>query len=152
MQPNSLAVPYCEQAPKNAELNGLFQCQYVGANQNEFVGGLAVGVPGTIPFGHQAALNPLGSCPANPSGPIADGTQLYDITTNPQAPGGSVASAPAASSTPAPVSSMSSYSNTSMPAAAAPATGGFKLANGQAAQKLNAQFATLTPDSACTGM
>ncbi|KAH9847611.1 hypothetical protein C2E23DRAFT_787249 [Lenzites betulinus] len=81
--PNSLAVPYCQQAPKNAELNGLFQCQYQGANQSSFVGGLTVGAVGTIPFGHSAPLSPLGSCPANPSGPIADGSQLTDITSDP---------------------------------------------------------------------
>lgn len=81
--PNSVAVPYCQTAPKNSELNGLFQCQYQGADQKNFVGGLALGSPGTIPFGMTAALNPLGSCKANPSGPIADGTQLVDLTQDP---------------------------------------------------------------------
>lgn len=82
-QPNSVAVPYCQQAPKNSELNGLFQCQFQGANQQTFVGGLAVGAPGTIPFGHTTPLSPAGSCAANPSGPIADGSQLTDITSDP---------------------------------------------------------------------
>jgi len=81
--PNSVSVPYCQQAPKNAELNGLFQCQFQGDNAQTFVGGLAVGQPGTIPFGMSSALSPAGSCPANPSGPIADGTQLVDLTQDP---------------------------------------------------------------------
>lgn len=166
VQPNSVAVPYCQQAPRNAELNGLFQCQFAGANQKLFVGGLAVGAQGTIPFGHNAPLSPLGSCPANPEGPIPDGQQLSDITTNPNAPGGSAASAsaPPANSSSAAASSPAAPATNSVPApipsaasppanvAAAPAAGGFQLANGQAAQKLNAQFATLTANSSCTGM
>ena len=32
-QPTSQAVPYCQQAPKNPELNGLFQCQFQGADE-----------------------------------------------------------------------------------------------------------------------
>jgi len=161
--PNSVAVPYCQQAPKNTELNGLFQCQFAGANQKQFVGGLSAGDPGTIPHGQKTPPSPLGSCPANPSGPIADGQQLSDITTNPNAPSGSVASAsgpPAASSSVAPSAAPTDNSTPEpMPsitcapatvAATAPAAGGFKLANGQAAQKLNAQFATLTANSPCT--
>lgn len=84
-QPTSQSVPYCQQAPKNPELKGLFQCQFASADPNTFVGGLAIGKPGTIPPGHSAPLSPAGSCPANPQGPIADGTQLSDITQNPGA-------------------------------------------------------------------
>ena len=76
-------MPYCQSAPKNAELDGLFQCQFEGANQKTFVGGLALGAAGTIPFGHSAPLAVLGSCPANTAGPIADGTQLTDVTQDP---------------------------------------------------------------------
>jgi len=166
IQPTSQAVPYCQQAPRNAELNGLFQCQFAGANQKQFVGGLTVGAPGTIPFGHKVALNPLGSCPANPSGPIPDGKQLSDITTNSNAPDGSGASASAPAAAPSSVASSAANPAdnsvpTSTPSAtmahpnrsdAAPAAGGFKLANGQAAQKLNDQFATLTSNSPCTSM
>ncbi|EJF60601.1 hypothetical protein DICSQDRAFT_147813 [Dichomitus squalens LYAD-421 SS1] len=47
---DSHAVPYCQEAPKNSELNGLFQCQYLGTDQQTFVGGLALGSAGTIPF------------------------------------------------------------------------------------------------------
>ncbi|KLO18041.1 hypothetical protein SCHPADRAFT_886494 [Schizopora paradoxa] len=81
--PDSLAVPYCQQAPQNQELNGLFQCQYQGANQKLFVGNIAVGGQGTIPFGQNSPLSPAGSCAANPNGPIADGSQLTDITDDP---------------------------------------------------------------------
>lgn len=78
-----MAVPYCDAAPKNAELNGLFQCQFQGSDQTTFVGGLKVGANGTIPFGQTTPLDPAGSCPANPSGPIADGSQLVDQVTSP---------------------------------------------------------------------
>ncbi|KAH9847602.1 hypothetical protein C2E23DRAFT_863242 [Lenzites betulinus] len=95
--PTSQAVQYCQKAPKNAELQGLFQCQFQGSSQATFVGGVAVGAPGTIPFGQTTPLSPAGSCPANPTGPIADGTQLVDLTQQPKASGGagSVAAPPA---------------------------------------------------------
>ncbi|KAI0342985.1 hypothetical protein BDW22DRAFT_1344828 [Trametopsis cervina] len=81
--PNSVAIPYCQTAPKNAELNGLFQCQFQSADQTSFAGGLQVGAPGTIPLGLSAPLSPAGSCPAHPDGPIADGTQLVDQVSSP---------------------------------------------------------------------
>ncbi|CCM02029.1 uncharacterized protein FIBRA_04105 [Fibroporia radiculosa] len=84
--PTSQAVPYCQQAPNNTELNGYYQCQFSGANQQVFVGNLQVGAAGTIPFGLTTPVSPPGSCPANPSGPIADGDQLVNITTNPGTP------------------------------------------------------------------
>ena len=192
-QPNSLAVPYCQQAPKNSELNGLFQCQFQGADQKTFVGGLALGAAGTIPFGHTEPLNPLGSCAANPSGPIADGTQLTDITQDPglqNVSGGSGNSSASATSTEASATSteaatsISEAAATSTEAAAtsaeaatstseaaatntevsacgtssaattttAASSSNFQLQNALDAQKLNAQFATLTADSSCNGM
>ncbi|EKM50303.1 uncharacterized protein PHACADRAFT_264919, partial [Phanerochaete carnosa HHB-10118-sp] len=81
--PTSQMVPYCQQAPKNAELTGAFQCQFSGTSATEFVGGVAVGGAGTIPFGQTQAVNPRGSCPANPNGPVPDGEQLTDITSDP---------------------------------------------------------------------
>ena len=78
-QPDSLSVPYCQQAPKNQELNGLFQCQFQGVNPKTFSKNVAVGQAGTIPFGQNQPLNPAGSCPAHPDGPIPDGQQLVDI-------------------------------------------------------------------------
>lgn len=86
--PSSQSVQYCQQAPRNPELNGLFQCQFQGANPTTFVGGVAVGAPGTIPFGMSSPLSPPGSCPAHTGGPIADGTQLVDITQDPGVQGG----------------------------------------------------------------
>ncbi|KAI0825600.1 hypothetical protein BC629DRAFT_9551 [Irpex lacteus] len=81
--PNSVAIPYCQNAPRNVELNGLYQCQFQGSDQTTFAGNLKLGANGTIPFGMTSALSPAGSCPANPSGPIADGTQLVDQVSSP---------------------------------------------------------------------
>ncbi len=81
--PDSLSVLYCQQAPKNAELDGLFQCQFQGSNPTLFAGNIQVGGNGTIPFGQSTVLSPPGSCPANTAGPITDGIQLTDITSNP---------------------------------------------------------------------
>ncbi|KAJ3866988.1 hypothetical protein EV359DRAFT_35435 [Lentinula novae-zelandiae] len=175
--PNSLAVPYCETAPQNSELNGFFQCQFQGSDQTSFVGGLSVGDAGTIPFGLSAAVNPAGSCPANPSGPVADGQQLNTITQNPGTPSGSTASGstgstassasvPAAASSAASSSASTSDNDGAGAAAGASASStstagtttssstssssGFALSNGQAAQALNAQFASLTASSTCT--
>lgn len=70
-------MPYCQQAPKNAELNGLFHCQFAGSKFPNFSGN-----GGTVPLG-LSAVNPAGSCPANPGGPVADGTQLNAIVQDP---------------------------------------------------------------------
>ena len=58
---DSLAVPYCQKAPQNTELNGFFHCQFEGVTQNTFTGNLAVGATGTIPHGLTAAVDPAGS-------------------------------------------------------------------------------------------
>ncbi|CAE6413478.1 unnamed protein product [Rhizoctonia solani] len=80
--PDSLATLYCQTAPKNEELNGLFQCQFSGAKQDTFTGNVKAGAAGTVPFGGNAP-NPAGSCPANPNGPVADGQQLNKLVQNP---------------------------------------------------------------------
>lgn len=80
--PDSFSIPYCQQAPKNEELKGLFQCQFQGVKP-EFVGNLQPGAQGTVPFGLSSPVNPAGSCPAHTSGGIADGSQLVDITQDP---------------------------------------------------------------------
>jgi hypothetical protein len=164
--PNSQAVPYCETAPQNSELNGFFQCQFQGSDQTTFVGGVAVGGTATIPLGLSAPLSPAGSCPANPTGPIADGVQLNTLVTSPGTPstgsGAAAAAAPpaaASSSAAAPPASSAAAADNSAATTAA-ATGGsasastskssFALSNGQAAQALNAQFASLTTSSPCT--
>jgi hypothetical protein len=113
---------------------------------------VAVGQPGTIPFGLKAPLNPAGSCPANPNGPIAAGTQLVDITQNPgvgNTGSGAAAAPPAASS--AAATAPVADSATASPSPAAAGAGGFKLQNGKDAQALNAKFATLTAQSSCNG-
>lgn len=79
--PDSFSIPYCQQAPKNSELDGLFQCQFQGT-KDTFVGNLQPGAEVTVPFGLTSLATPK-SCPANPNGGIADGTQLSDITQDP---------------------------------------------------------------------
>ncbi|GJJ10595.1 hypothetical protein Clacol_004822 [Clathrus columnatus] len=116
--PNSVAVIYCQSAPKNQELNGFFQCQFQGSNQNTFTNGATVGQPGTIPFGLSAPVSPLGSCPGNPSGPIPDGVQISTLIQSPGTPASSSGSSasPAASSSSASNSSSSGDSgDTSFP-------------------------------------
>jgi len=152
-QPTSQSVPYCQSAPRNAELKGLFQCQFQGDNPKTFVGGVAVGGAGTIPFGMSAPVSPAGSCPANPAGPIPDGSQLVDITQNPGVGGatssnGNTGGSAGTSTTTSPIVAASPAAAAS--SAGSSGSGGFKLANGQEAQKLNAQFATLTATSSCT--
>ena len=134
-----------------------------------------MGQSGTIPFGMSAPVSPAGSCPANLSGPIPDGSQLVSITQNPgnTATSGSTSpksstSKPAAPSQAPPTAAQNvgvggSSMTTPGPTAPsstgpapksspAPASGGsFLLSNGQAAQQLNAQFASLTSSSPCTG-
>jgi len=161
--PNSVGVPYCQQAPRNAELNGLFQCQFQGADLTHFVGGVAVGSPGTIPFGQSSPLNPPGSCPAHPAGPIADGTQLVDQVSSPGVPSGTGAGSgnkqgsPPASSTPSDSSTRASSSvptpaPSPAPSPSTPSSGskGFAVQNGKDAQALNQKFQSLTPGSPCT--
>lgn len=163
--PSSEMVQYCQQAPKNAELNGAFQCQFASTSATDFVGGVAVGQPGTIPFGQTQPVNPRGSCPANPSGPVADGTQLTDTISSPGNVGSGAAAAPPAAATSAaaapPASTAAAAAPSAVnnagagaaaPAAASPAaaSGDFHLQNGQDAQKLNASFKTLSATSSCT--
>ncbi|KAI0915233.1 hypothetical protein AcV5_005400 [Taiwanofungus camphoratus] len=185
--PTSQAVPYCQSAPNNTELNGLFQCQFQSANEQTFVGGLSAGSSGTIPFGMSSPVSPAGSCPANPSGPIPDGQQLVDITQNPGvgstgtgagnntasgvASGTSSASATVSASASEPsatedscddgedgaatssvaitTSAASPSTSASAPTSSSSSSGGFLLQNGQDAQKLNGQFASLTNSSSC---
>ncbi|KZT43758.1 hypothetical protein SISSUDRAFT_496600 [Sistotremastrum suecicum HHB10207 ss-3] len=144
--PDSLSVLYCQTPPKNPELFGLYQCQFQGVNPTVFTGNVAVGDPGTIPLGLSAPLSPPGSCPANPVGPIPDGSQLVSITQVPGAPasGGQVVALPPPPTTSddtTPPADTSSPSNDGS---------GFSLQNGLDAQALNTQFATLDLSSSCT--
>ncbi|KJA22453.1 hypothetical protein HYPSUDRAFT_202241 [Hypholoma sublateritium FD-334 SS-4] len=88
--PDKSQVPYCQVAPKNAELNGLFHCQFSGSNFSVFSGDQT----GNVPLG-LTSLNPAGSCPANPEGPIPDGVQLNTLVTEPIAASSSVGNATA---------------------------------------------------------
>ncbi|KAG5349666.1 hypothetical protein C0989_002470 [Termitomyces sp. Mn162] len=150
--PDSLQVPYCQVAPKNAELEGLFHCQFSSSDFTKFSGDQT----GNVPLG-LSAVNPPGSCPAKPDGPVPDGVQLNTLVTNPVANGNAPGAAGASSAAAPPVSSAVAPS---VPAAASPsapastaalaASGGFQLQNGQDAIAQNNQFAGLTPTSACT--
>ena len=147
--PNSVSIPYCQKAPKNGELTGLFQCQFQGSKKDVFVGNVQAGGPGTIPFGKNALVQPPGSCPANPGGPIADGQQLVDTVQTPNVPGngdGNQAS-PAPAPSPPPTPGKKSPSPAPAQNPNAPPAG--KAADGKAAQQQNAEFATLTPQSEC---
>jgi len=81
--PNSVAIPYCQKEARNSEIQGLFQCQFKGSNQEKFANGQSIGGTGTIPFGLKAQLSPLGSCKANPGGPVDDGQQLVKLVSDP---------------------------------------------------------------------
>ncbi len=157
--PTSLSIPYCQKAPRNPELNSLFQCQFEGVNKQVFVPNVQLGGPGTTPFGRNSPVSPLGSCPAHPDGPVPDGQQLVDITQNPNLGGGGDGggkAAPAPAPTPArsqPSPSPSPAASESAPPAPAklPAVPADRSADGRAAQQANAKFATLSADSACNG-
>ncbi|KAG6906390.1 hypothetical protein DXG01_014156 [Tephrocybe rancida] len=152
--PDSLQVPYCQVAPKNAELNGLFHCQFAGSNFQKFSGDQT----GNLPLG-VAAVTPPGSCPAKTDGPVPDGVQLNTLVQSP----GSGAATSGAPATPASAAPPVTPSSTQAPDAGtvatvdagsaappAPAAGGFQLQNGKDAEALNAQFASLSASSACT--
>ncbi|KAF9648883.1 proline-rich protein [Thelephora ganbajun] len=152
--PSSESVQYCQQPPRNPELSGLFQCQFAGAKTQTFVGGVPVGSPGTIPFGLSSPVNPAGSCPASPNGPIPDGQQLVDITQNPGS-GGDVKTRPVSGGNPSrPAKNSTHIVNKPAPTHTSnvptPQAGNFRLQNGKDAQKLNAHFTTLTANSSCT--
>jgi hypothetical protein len=75
-----LQVPYCQTAPKNAELNGFFHCQFSGEDLTKFSGDQT----GNLPLG-VTAVNPPGSCPAlNTTVPA--GEQLDSLVTSPGTP------------------------------------------------------------------
>jgi len=160
--PDSLQVPYCQVAPKNAELNGLFHCQFAGtvATQTAFSGDQT----GNLPLG-VAAVNPPGSCPAKTDGPVPDGVQLNTLVQDPgvgSSSGSTATDSTDSTDTSTPVdtsgspastdSSTDTSSTTVAGAGSSTATGGsgFQLQNGQDAIALNEQFASLTAASPCT--
>lgn len=164
--PDSLQVPYCQVAPKNAELNGFFHCQFAGSDFTKFSGDQT----GNLPLG-LTAVNPPGSCPAKTDGPVPDGVQLNTLVQSPGIPEGGAAGASAgtvgansgskdagaASATSAAGTTVSDSSSTSAAIATASASSTapagakpFTLQNGLDAQKGNAEAATLSAGSACT--
>ncbi|KAL5513871.1 hypothetical protein ACEPAG_2632 [Sanghuangporus baumii] len=178
--PDSLQVPYCQKAPKNAELNGFFHCQFAGSDFTKFSGDQT----GNLPLG-LSAVNPPGSCPAKIDGPVPDGVQLNTLVSNPGTPEGGNASSGATSANTGAVSSATdSIANASAtdgapsvsitpdsgakgagdvtsvapPAASSPAASAsapadakpFTLQNGLDAQKGNAAAATISAGSSCT--
>ncbi|KAI0247720.1 hypothetical protein BJV78DRAFT_1397040 [Lactifluus subvellereus] len=78
--PEKLQVPYCQKAPRNAELKGFFHCQFAGSNFAKFSGDQT----GNLPLGVKAVVPP-GSCPARNS-PVPDGVQLDTLVTSPGKP------------------------------------------------------------------
>lgn len=76
--PDSLQVPYCQTAPKNAELNGLFHCQFEGTVAS---GKFSGDQTGNLPLG-VSVVNPPGSCPASNTS-IPDGQQLNSFVSSP---------------------------------------------------------------------
>jgi len=79
-EPDGLQVPYCQTAPKNAELKGFFHCQFAGSNFAKFSGDQT----GNLPLGVKAVVPP-GSCPAR-SSPVPNGVQLDSLVTSPGKP------------------------------------------------------------------
>lgn len=74
-------MPYCPNPPRNTELDGLYQCQFAGTDPKNFATTQSgtptpVGANTTIPFGAVGPVDPPGSCPDHPDGPIPDQTQL----------------------------------------------------------------------------
>jgi hypothetical protein len=80
------SVPYCQESPKNQELNGFFQCQFESLDPKTFTGKVPLGQPGTMPQGQSSPMSPAGSCPASPQAPVPDGMQLVAMTQDPGAP------------------------------------------------------------------
>jgi len=131
--PDSLQVPYCQTAPKNAELNGLFHCEFAGSNFAKFSGDQT----GNLPLG-VAAVNPPGSCPAKKDGPVPDGVQLNTLVTD---PGVGAAAGAAGAAGAANASSVNVSATDSASAAAAAALTG-------AASDFGAGVSSTTVDSA----
>jgi hypothetical protein len=146
-------VLYCETAPRNSELNGLFQCQFQGVNDNVFTGQVPLEQSqtgdGTIPFALSSPVSPPGSCPANPGGKIPDGEQLNTIVSDPgvgvSSGSNNTTTPPPATSTPAAETPTSETSPEDTPAASPPAASpspasetpsgsSFQVSNAQQAQ------------------
>ncbi|KAG5636125.1 hypothetical protein H0H81_009032 [Sphagnurus paluster] len=155
--PDNLQVPYCQSAPKNAELSGLFHCQFASSNFDKFSGDQT----GNLPLG-VSTVSPPGSCPAKTDGPVPDGIQLNTLVKNPRDSGAVAPPPPSAPSATEPLPTLSATSKvaevtstaeapvkTTAPAAPPANQTGFALQNGKDAKALNEQFTKLTADSTC---
>lgn len=74
-------MPYCPNPPRNHELYGFYQCQFAGVDLKNFATTQSgkptpVGANTTIPFGYSQPIDPPGSCPDYPEGPIPNQRQL----------------------------------------------------------------------------
>ncbi|KAI0782904.1 hypothetical protein C8Q75DRAFT_785857 [Abortiporus biennis] len=168
--PDSLQVPYCQTAPRNAELNGLFHCQFAGSDFTKFSGDQT----GNVPLG-LTAVSPPGSCPAHTAGPVPDGVQLNTLVQSPGSGSASSSSGSGTGSQTAAASSATTKTKTKTSAATATAAAAattaaaasttsastattnnsasnksFLLQNGKDAQSLNAKFQTLAASDSCT--
>ncbi|KAG6831037.1 hypothetical protein H0H87_006345 [Tephrocybe sp. NHM501043] len=150
-KPDSLQVPYCQVAPKNTELTGLFHCQFAGSNFDKFSGDQT----GNLPLGVNT-VSPPGSCPAKTDGPVPDGVQLNTLVQSPGVgAGGSAATSDNGAPDAGTVDTVDAESQappvaTTAPATPSAASGGFQLQNGKDAKALNDKFASLTASSTCT--
>jgi hypothetical protein len=162
--PNSVSIPYCQKAPKNQELTGLFQCQFQGSNKQVFVGGVQVGGPGTIPFGRNAPVQPQDLVLLVPVDPFQMANSWLTSSRLRMLPLQLVLAEthhhhlllllPCCCPTPSQCSTpQDALLLLQLPQAITHLMRHLqaKDADGRAAQQLNAKFATLTPGSQCSG-
>ncbi|CUA75694.1 proline-rich protein [Rhizoctonia solani] len=165
--PDSLATLYCQTAPKNEELDGLFQCQFSGAKQDTFTGNVKAGAAGTL---NKLVQNPGSGNTGNIGGGNGNGNGDNTNTSSSAAP--ETTSAPGngnqdgsqtvtvtrtqvktvtvtAGSPAATPSGATPITDATTPAVTADATKPFQLQNGKDAQALNKSFESLTESSSC---
>ncbi|KAF9052237.1 hypothetical protein BDZ89DRAFT_1056587 [Hymenopellis radicata] len=142
--PDSLQVPYCQTAPKNAELNGLFHCQFEGSDFTKFSGDQT----GNLPLG-LTEVNPAGSCPAKTDGPVPDGVQLNTLASSGTDNTGSGAAAGDGTTTGN--STVGDTTGSTVTDSASPATStSTSTSSSSSSPPPPLKFSTLTADSACT--
>jgi len=141
--PDLLQVPYCQRAPKNKELNGLFHCQFEGSKA-AFSGDQT----GNVPLGLDK-VDPVGSCLANPAGFVPAAQQLEKITQDPGVPIGGL-SAGGQNPSPTTTKKTKTKSKSTGTSANGSSTGNLAKATGTPAVK---DLKSDTPDdtNTCTG-
>lgn len=73
---DGLPLPYCQEQPRNAELEGLYTCQFEGVVLNR----RTIGYEGLPP--NVDSVSPRGSCPAL-SRPLPNGHLLHVVASDP---------------------------------------------------------------------